>query len=96
MSSIKTRIGEIRYNPTEERFEALVSLFFEDFIVKIAADVPALVTADFDQISNGLMDDAMAKLLSPSSMKSVTPRDVSAQFNASYLDRIAAANRLVA
>ena len=69
-SSEKTRIGEIQYNPATERFEALVTFEAETGTRRVAAKVSAPITAEFEQVAKGLLNDARRRLREPGALKS--------------------------
>lgn len=68
--SEKTRIGEIRYNPTTQRFEALVTFEAETGTRRVAASLAAPLTAEFETLAKGLVDKARATLITPGTLKS--------------------------
>lgn len=70
MSRNKTQIGEIRYNPAEQCFEALVTFHGTTGTRRIPASFAAPLSADFDLVAKGLMDRATATINRPEQMKS--------------------------
>lgn len=70
MSRSKTEIGEIRYNPSDQSFEALVTFHGTTGTRRIPASFRAPLTAEFDFISKGLYQAAMARINRPGQMKS--------------------------
>ncbi|WGW04158.1 hypothetical protein [Tropicibacter oceani] len=70
MSRNKTEIGEIRYNPAEQCFEALVTFHGTTGTRRIPASFRAPLEAEFDAISKGLLQAAMARINRPDQMKS--------------------------
>lgn len=70
MSKIKTQIGEIAYNPALESFEALVTFHSDLGQVRVAACFDAPLTAEFDEVSDGLLRDALEGVMRSDQLRS--------------------------
>lgn len=70
MSRSKTEIGEVRYNPAEQSFEALVTFHGTTGTRRIPTSFCAPLTAEFDVVSKGLLKAAMARINRSDQMKS--------------------------
>ncbi len=83
MCKTKARIEQIRYNATEQCFEALVTLQAETGAMRIPCQLAAPITAEFDEVAEGLTREALrlanAQNAMKSRMKMVPPRRAEAQ-----------------
>ena len=70
MSHFKSQIGEIAYNPAFGVFEALVTFHTEAGPQRVAATFNAPLTAEFDHVSRGLLQDALRQRHRPDALKS--------------------------
>jgi len=70
MSEVKTQIGEIAYNPVLETFEALVTFHSDLGRVRVAAHYDAPLTAEFDEVSDGLLRNALSGVAQPGQLRS--------------------------
>lgn len=73
MHDAMPRIDEIRYNAAEECFEALVTLNTREGAMRIASTYSAPLTAEFEEVSNGLLASALRAEAAPGTMKSRAP-----------------------
>ncbi|MBN7784344.1 hypothetical protein JYP51_05395 [Ponticoccus gilvus] len=73
MQNGSPRIDEIRYNAAEECFEALVTLNTIEGAMRIASAYPAPVTAEFEEVSNGLLRNALRNRTAPEALRSRAP-----------------------
>lgn len=70
MPDIKTQISEITYNCAEECFEALVTFHTSYGPHRVAARCDAPLTAEFEDLSDGLLQDALASFAQPDRLQS--------------------------
>ncbi|WP_121634040.1 hypothetical protein [Tropicibacter alexandrii] len=70
MPDIKTQIGEITYNCAEGCFEALVTFHTTQGPHRVAARCNAPLTAEFDELSDGLLTDALTRFARPDALQS--------------------------
>lgn len=73
MQNAMPRIDDIRYNAAEECFEALVTLNTREGAMRVASSYPAPLTAEFDEVSKGLLQAALRGRKAPDVMKSRAP-----------------------
>lgn len=69
MAELKTQISGVRYNAAEEQFEALVTFHGDFGRHSIAATSRAPLTAEFEQITDELLRDALRHLNDPSALQ---------------------------
>ena len=70
MPDIKTQIGEITYNCAEECFEALVTFHTTYGPHRVASRFEAPLTAEFEELSDGLLQNALASFARPDRLQS--------------------------
>ncbi|MCT4608910.1 MAG: hypothetical protein N4A70_06850 [Pelagimonas sp.] len=68
MGKLKTQISAVRYNAAESRFEALVTFHGDFGRHSVPASSAAPLTAEFDQITDDLLRDALAQLSQPGTL----------------------------
>ncbi|WP_425101622.1 hypothetical protein [Tropicibacter sp. S64] len=70
MSRSKTELGEIRYNPAEQCFEALVTFHGTTGTRRVPSSFYAPLDTDFEVVSRALHQAAMSRINRPDSIKS--------------------------
>lgn len=70
MYDIKTQIGDVRYNASEQCFEALVTFHTPTGRVRVAASFAAPMSTEFETASRGLWQSALDGLDRPGALQS--------------------------
>ena len=70
MSDMTPRIHDVRYNATEQCFEALVTLHTPAGRVHVASQFNAPITTEFEAASRGLLNAALLAMTDQSALKS--------------------------
>lgn len=65
---MKTQIGDVHYNAADQCFEALITFHLNEGRVRVASQFEAPLTADFEAVSAGLWQNAVAALQRPGAM----------------------------
>lgn len=68
MTDVGTEISAVTYNCATERFEALVSFHGDSFTLRVAASVAAPITAEFTDLSENFLRDALKKINAPGAL----------------------------
>lgn len=70
MCETTTRIEQVRYNAAEQCFEALVTLHTEAGAVRVASQYAAPLSAEYEDVTEKLYEDALRKNAAHGALKS--------------------------
>ena len=73
MSTWTPRIDQVRYNATEQCFEALVTVVTPQGLLRVASQYVAPITTDFEEAARGLWMRARQYLGTPERLQLLEP-----------------------